>query len=114
MALPSPEIIPPIVAAVAVVVAPIIMAVVLVPFVTSVIVVVALLVRMRGLPDVCLDLLVSLISICPLLGHAEQILDRLKSLAEQLGSESVMEVKTPDEGGDGRVIVDVGYIDSCL
>jgi hypothetical protein len=43
---------------------------------------VILLVRMRGSPDILLDLLVSLISICPLFHHHEQVLDLFRPLTE--------------------------------
>jgi hypothetical protein len=68
--------------AVVVVLAPIIVAVVVASVVTLVIVAVALLVETRNSLDVFLDLLINLIDVRPLLGHAEEVLDRLRPLAE--------------------------------
>jgi hypothetical protein len=76
VALPPPKVILPmaimiVVAMVAVVVEPIIATVITTPIIASVWVVI-LLVRARNPANVFLDLLVSLISICPLLHHCEK------------------------------------------
>jgi hypothetical protein len=64
-----------VVAAIAVVVAPIIAAVIVAPIITSVVRAAILLVGSRSPTNVFLDLLVSLVSVCPLLRHHEQVLD---------------------------------------
>jgi vacuolar-type H+-ATPase subunit I/STV1 len=71
--LPTPITI--VVAVVAIVVASIIMAVVVAPIIVPVIRAVILLVKSRSLANVFLDLLVGLVSFCPLLCHREQFLD---------------------------------------
>jgi hypothetical protein len=43
---------------------------------------VALLVETRNSLDIFLDLSINLINVHPLLGHAEDVLDRLRPLAE--------------------------------
>jgi hypothetical protein len=60
-----------VIAAVTVIVMPIIVAVIVTPLITSVVVAVILLVETRSLPDILLDLLVGLVSICPLFHHHE-------------------------------------------
>jgi hypothetical protein len=64
-----------VVATVTVVVAPIIAAVVTAPIIAPVIRAVILSVGSRSSANVFLDLLVSLVSVCPLLCHHEQVLD---------------------------------------
>jgi hypothetical protein len=79
-ALPPPKIVLPtpitiVIVAVAVVVAPIIAVVIMTPIIVPVIGTVILLVRARSPANIFLDLLVGLISICPLLHHCEKVLD---------------------------------------
>jgi hypothetical protein len=64
-----------VVAMVAVVVVPIIAAVITTPIIMPVVWAAILLVRVRSPANVYLDLLVGLISICPLLRHHEKVLD---------------------------------------
>jgi hypothetical protein len=64
-----------VVAAVTVVVAPIITTVVMTPIITLVVEAAILLVRARSPANVFLDLLVGLVSICLLLRHCEHVLD---------------------------------------
>jgi hypothetical protein len=70
-----PTLITIVVAAVAVVVAPIITAVVMTLIIAPVIGTAILLVGARSLANIFLDLLVGLISICQLLRHHEKVLD---------------------------------------
>jgi hypothetical protein len=79
-ALPPPKVvlstpITIVITVVAVVVAPIIAAVVTTPIIAPVVWAVILLVGVRNPANVFLDLLVGLISICPLLRHCEEVLD---------------------------------------
>jgi hypothetical protein len=56
----------------------------------SVVWVTVLLVK-AGSPDIVfLDLLVGLISICPLLSHREKVLNRIEPLMEKFGPESIV------------------------
>jgi uncharacterized membrane protein YgaE (UPF0421/DUF939 family) len=64
-----------VVTAVAVVIALIIAVVVAAPIIAPVVGVVILLVGSRSSANVFLDLLVGLVSVCPLLCHREQVLD---------------------------------------
>jgi hypothetical protein len=64
-----------IISAVTVVVVPIITVIVMTPIITPVVWVMILLVRAGSPANVFLDLLVSLISICPLLHHHEKVLN---------------------------------------
>jgi hypothetical protein len=64
-----------VVASVAVVIAPIITAVVTTPIIVPVVGAVMLLVGSRSPANIFLDLLVGLVSVCPLLRHREQVLD---------------------------------------
>jgi hypothetical protein len=98
-----------VIAAIAVIVVPIIVA----PLITPVVVAAILLVRMRGSLDILLDLLVGLVSICPLFCHHE-ILDRFRPLMEQLSPKGVMIAEAPDKCRDGLIIVDVGDRYPCL
>jgi hypothetical protein len=80
VALPPSKVILPmpimtVVAAVAVVIALIITAVIGTPIIASIVRVAILLVGARSLANIFLDLLVGLISICPLLRHHEKVLD---------------------------------------
>jgi hypothetical protein len=63
------------------------MVVIIVPLITPVIVAAVRLVRTRSSLDI-LDLLVSLVSICPLFHHHEQVLNRFRPLTEQLSPEA--------------------------
>jgi hypothetical protein len=63
-----------VIAAITVIVVTIITAVVTTPIIAPVVWVVVLLVRTGSLANVFLDLLVSLINICPLLRHREKVL----------------------------------------
>lgn len=103
-----------VIAAVAVAVVPIIVAIVAALIITPVIVTAVLLVKAGGRPDILLDLLVGFIGVCPLFGHAQQVLDRLGPLAELFCPESIMEMETPDEGRGGYIVVDVGDVDTRL
>jgi hypothetical protein len=96
-----------VVAAVVVVVAPIIAVVVMTPIITPVIKTVILLVGARSPTNIFLDLLISLISICPLLCHREKVLDRFGPLAKKLGPKSTMVAKASDECRDSLIFVDV-------
>jgi hypothetical protein len=87
VALPPPKVVllTPImivIAVVAIVIAPIVAAVFMMPNITLVVGVAILLVGVRSPANVFLDLLVSLVSVCPLLRHHEQVLDRVRPLAE--------------------------------
>jgi hypothetical protein len=120
-ALPPPCVILPImtlvmvvIAAVVVIVALIIAAVIAAPLITPVIIAVVRLVRMRSSPNILLDLLVSVVSICPLFRHLEQVLDRFRPLMEELSPEDVMIAEAPDKHGDGLIVVDVGDGYLCL
>jgi hypothetical protein len=64
-----------VVVAVVVVIASIIVAVVTTPIIVPVVGAAILLVGTRSPANIFLDLLVSLISVCPLLRHREQVLD---------------------------------------
>jgi hypothetical protein len=64
-----------VVTAVAVVIAPIIAVVVAAPIIASVVGAAILMVGSRSLANIFLDLLVILVSVCPLLCHREQVLD---------------------------------------
>jgi hypothetical protein len=103
-----------VIAAVVVIVAPIIAVVISALLVTPVVVAVILLVEMRSLPDILLDLLVGVISICPLFRHHEQVLDRFKPLTKQLSPEGVMIAEVADKHRDGLIVVDVGDGYPCL
>jgi hypothetical protein len=79
-ALPPPKVILPtpitiVVRAVTVVIEPIITAIVTTPIIAPVVWVAILLVGARSLANIFLDLLVGLISICPLLCHCEKVLN---------------------------------------
>jgi hypothetical protein len=103
-----------VIAAVIVIVVPIIAAIVAVPLVMPVVIAAILLVRTRSSPDILLDLLVGLISICPFFCHHEQVLDRFRPLTMQLSPKGVMIVEAPDKHEDGLIIVDVGDGYLCL
>jgi hypothetical protein len=80
VALPPPKVILPtpitiVVVAVTVVIAPIIAAVITTSVIASVVEAVILLVEARSSANIFLDLLVGLVSICPLLRHREKVLD---------------------------------------
>jgi hypothetical protein len=64
-----------VVTAVAVVIAPIVAVVIMAPIIAPVIGAAILLVGSRNPANVFLDLLVSLVSVCPLLRHRQQVLD---------------------------------------
>jgi hypothetical protein len=61
--------------------------------------------------NILLDLLVGLISICPLLRHREKVLNRVRPLVEKFGPESIMVAEASDKHGDGFIAVDIrdGY-----
>jgi hypothetical protein len=99
---------------VVVIIAPIIVAIIAVLLITPVVIAVVRLVRTRSSPDILLDLLVGLVSICPLFRHHEQVLDQFRPLMEQLSPKGVMIVEAPDKSGDGLIIVDVGDGYPCL
>jgi hypothetical protein len=75
-----------IIVVVAVIVAPIITT----PIIALVIGVAIWLVKARSPTNVLLDLLVGLMSICPLLRHREKVLNKVKPFAEKFGPEGVM------------------------
>jgi hypothetical protein len=115
-ALPPPKVvlltpITIVIAAVAVIVVPIIAMVVTTPIIASVVRATIWLVEARSLANILLDLLVGLISICPLLRHREKILNRVRPLAEKFGPESIMVAEASDKRGDGFITVDIrdGY-----
>jgi hypothetical protein len=94
-ALPPPKIIlltsiMIVIATVAVIVAPIIAAVVTTPIITPVVRAAIWLVEARSPTNILLNLLVSLISICPILRHREKVLNRVRPFAEKFGPEGVM------------------------
>jgi hypothetical protein len=110
-ALPPPGVILPITTPVTVVIAAvtvIVVPIISVPLITPVVVATILLVRTRSLPNILLDLLVSLVSICPLFHHHEQVLGRFRPLTKQLSPKGVMIVEAPNKCGDGLIVVDVG------
>jgi hypothetical protein len=101
--LPPPKVILPtvitiVIAAVVVIVAPIVVAAIW-------------LVGARSPANVLLDLLVSLISVYPLLRHREKVPNRVRPLAEKFGPESIMVAEASNKCGDGFIAVDVrdGY-----
>jgi hypothetical protein len=100
-----------VIAVVTVIVAPIVAAVVMTSIIVPVVRATIWLVRARSLANVLLDLLVSLISVCPLLRHREKVLNRVRPLAEKFGPESIMVAEASDKRGDGFITVDVrdGY-----
>jgi hypothetical protein len=103
-----------IIAVVTVTITPIIAVVIVAPLITPVVVAVILLVEMRGSPDILRDLLVGLVSICPLFHHHEQVLDRFRPLMEQLSPKGVMIAEALDKRRDGLIVVDVGDGYPCL
>jgi hypothetical protein len=70
-----------------------------------------LLVEAGSPTNIFLDLLVGLISICPLLCHCEKVLNRVGPLAEKFGPESVMVAEASDKREDSLIAVNVrdGY-----
>jgi hypothetical protein len=117
--LPPPKVVLPtpitiVIAAVAVIIAPIVAAVVTTPIIVPVVWAVIWLVGAGSLANVLLDLLVGLISICPLLHHREKVLNRVRPLAKKFGPESIMVAETSDKRGDSFIAVNVrdGY--PCL
>jgi hypothetical protein len=95
-----------VIATVMVIVAPII--------VTSVVVVAIFLVGPRSSPNILLDLLVDLVSICLLFRHHEQVLDRFRPLTEQLSPKGIMIAEAPNKCKDGLIVVDDGDGYPCL
>jgi hypothetical protein len=115
-ALPPPKVVLPtlitiVIAVVAVIVVPIVAVVVTTPIITPVVGAVIWLVGMGGPANVLLDLLVGLISICPLLRHREKVLNRVRPLAKKFGPKSIMVAEASDERRDGFIAIDVrdGY-----
>jgi hypothetical protein len=115
-ALPPPKVVLPTsitigIAAVTVIIAPIIAVVITTLIIAPVIGATIWLVGAGSPANVLLDLLVGLISIYPLLCHQEKVLNRVKPLAEKFGPESIMVAKAFDKREDGFIIVDVrdGY-----
>jgi hypothetical protein len=115
-ALPPPKVILPmpitiVITVVTVITAPIITAVVITPIITSVIEAAIWSVGVGGSANVILNLLVGLITICPLLRHREKILNRVRPLVEKFGPEGIMVAEASDKHGDGFIVVDVrdGY-----
>jgi hypothetical protein len=113
VALPPPKVILPtpitiVIIAVTIIVALIIVAVITMPIIVPVIRAVIWLVRVRSPVNVLLDLLVGLISICPLLHHREKVLNRVRPLVEKLGPKSIMVAEASDKCGDGFIAIDVG------
>jgi hypothetical protein len=100
-----------VIAAVTIIVALIIVTVVMTSIIASVIGVAIWLVGMRSPANVLLNLLVDLINICPLLRHREEVLNRVRPLAEKFGPESIMVAEASDKHGDGFIVVDIrdGY-----
>jgi hypothetical protein len=114
--LPPPKVVLPtpimiIIAVVMVIVVPIIAAIVMTPIIAPVVWAAIWLVRARSPANVFLDLLVGLISICPLLRHREKVLNRFGPLAEKFGPESIMVAETSDKRGDSLIAINVrdGY-----
>jgi hypothetical protein len=103
--LPMPIMI--VIAAVAVIVTPIVVAVVIMPIIVPVVRAAIWLVGARSPANILLDLLVGLISICPLLCHHEKVMNRVRPLAEKFGPESIMVTEASDKCGDGFIAVDV-------
>jgi hypothetical protein len=103
-----------VIAAVTVIIAPIIATVIVAPLIMLIVVAAVQLVITRSSPGILLDLLVSLVSMCPLFCHHEKVLDRFRPLTEQLSPEGVMIVEALDKCEDGLIVVDVrdGY--PCL
>jgi hypothetical protein len=103
-----------VIATVAVIVVPIVAAIVTTPIIAPVVGAAIWLVGAGSPANVLLDLLVGLISICPLLRHHEKVLNRVRPLAEKFGPESIMVAEASDERGDGFIAIDVrdGY--SCF
>jgi hypothetical protein len=94
-ALPPPKVIllTPItivIATVTVIVAPIVAAVITTPIIAPVVGAAIWLVGARSPTNVILDLLVGLISMCPLLRHREKVLNRVRPFAEKFGPEGIM------------------------
>jgi hypothetical protein len=116
MALLPPKVILPtlitiVIAAVTVIVAPIIAVVIMTPIIAPVVWVAIWLVRARSLANVLLDLLVGLISICPLLCHREKVLNRVRFLAEKFGPENIMVAEASNKCEDSLIAVNArdGY-----
>jgi hypothetical protein len=114
--LPPPKVILPtvitiVIAAVVVIVAPIVVAVVMTSIIALVVRATIWLVGARSPANVLLDLLVSLISVYPLLRHREKVPNRVRPLAEKFGPESIMVAEASNKCGDGFIAVDVrdGY-----
>jgi hypothetical protein len=99
------------IAAVMVIIAPIVATIVTTPIITLVIEATIWLVEVRSPANVLLDLLVSLIGICPLLRHPKKVLNRIRPLAEKFGPKSIMVVKASNKRGDGFIAIDIrdGY-----
>jgi hypothetical protein len=115
-ALPPPKVILStlitiVIVVVAVIVASIVAAVVTTPIIAPVVRAVIWLVEAGSLANVLLDLLVGLISICPLLHHREKVLNRVRPLTEKFGPESIKVAEASDKRRDGFIAVDVrdGY-----
>jgi hypothetical protein len=96
-----------IIAAIMVIIALIITAVVTMPIIAPVIWAVIWLVRAGSPANVFLDLLVGLISICPLLRHCEKVLNRVGPLVEKFGPKSIMVAEASDKCGDSLIAVNV-------
>jgi hypothetical protein len=96
---------------VVVIVASIVTVVVTTPIIVSVVGTAIWLVEAGSPANVLLDLLVGLISICPLLHHHEKVLNRVRPLAKKFGLESIIVAETSDKRGDSFVAVNVrdGY-----
>jgi hypothetical protein len=113
VALPSPKVIllTPVmivIVAVTVIIALIITAVITMSIIAPIVGVAIWLVRARSPTNILLDLLVGLISICPLLCHREKVLNRVRPLAKKFGPESIMVAEASDKRGDGFIAIDIG------
>jgi hypothetical protein len=100
-----------VIAAVAINVALIVTAVITTPIIVPVVGATIWLVGARSPANILLDMLVSLISICPLRRHREKVLNRVRPLVEKFGLESIMVVEASDKRRDGFIAVDIrdGY-----
>jgi hypothetical protein len=117
VALPPPKVvlltpITIVIATVMIIVAPIVATVVTTQIIASVVRAMIWLVGARSSANILLDLLVGLVSICPLLHHHEKVLNRVRPLAEKFGPKGIMVAEASDKHRDGFIAVDIrdGYL----
>jgi hypothetical protein len=91
--LPITTLVVVVIVAVEVIIAPINAAVIVALLIMPVVIAAILLVRTRSSSNILLDLLVALVSICPLFCHLEQVLDQFRPLMDQLSPEGLMIVE---------------------